>query len=69
VRAQVEEMASAYDEPEQVVQYYYQNKQMLEGVEAMVVEDRVVDWVLEQAQVTDVETSFDAVMNANAQAS
>jgi len=69
VRAQVEEMASAYDEPEQVVQYYYQNKQMLEGVEAMVVEDRVVDWVLEQAQVTEVETSFDAVMNANAQAS
>ena len=65
VRAKVDDMASAYDDPEQVVQYYYQNKHMLQGIEAMVVEDRVVDWVLERAQVSEAPTTFDAVMNPN----
>lgn len=62
VREKVEEMASAYDDPQQVVQYYYENQQMLQGVQAMVVEDRVVDWILERASVTEKQTSFDEVM-------
>ena len=62
VRAKVEEMASAYEDPAQVVQYYYENNEMLQGVQAMVVEDRVVDWILERAQVTEVPSSFDEMM-------
>ena len=69
VRAKVEEMASAYDDPEQVVRYYYENEQMLQGVQAMVVEDRIVDWILERAKVTETQTSFDEMMRRhNAQA-
>lgn len=63
VESQIQELASAYDEPEQVVQYYRQNPQMMQGVEAMVIEEQLVDHVLEHAQVTDVDTDFDAVMN------
>ncbi len=62
VRAKVEEMASAYEDPDQVVRYYYENEQMLQGVQAMVVEDRIVDWILERAQVTEMQTSFDEMM-------
>ena len=62
VREKVEEMASAYDDPQQVVQHYYENQQMLQGVQAMVVEDRVVDWILERANVTEKQTNFDEVM-------
>ncbi len=62
VREKIEEMASAYDDPQQVVQHYYENQQMLQGVQAMVVEDRVVDWILERASVTEKQTTFDEVM-------
>lgn len=63
VQAQLEELAATYEEPEQVIQYYRQNPQMMQGVEAMAVEDQLVDHVLEQAQVTETETTFDAIMN------
>jgi trigger factor len=65
VREQVRELASAYEEPQQVEQYYYQNPEMLQGVQAMVVEDQVVDWVLDNARVTERESSFDEIMNRN----
>jgi len=67
VRERVEEMASAYEDPQQVVQYYYSNPQMLQGIQAMVIEDAMVDRVLERAQVTETETTFDAVMNPESQ--
>ncbi len=67
VQAQLEELAGAYEEPEQVIQYYRQNPQLMQGVEAMAVEEQLVDHVLEQAKVSDVETTFDAVMNPEQQ--
>lgn len=68
VKAQIEEMAAGYEDPQQVAQYYYQNQEMMQGVEAMVVEEKVVDWVLDHAQVTEQQTTFDAVMNPDSQA-
>jgi len=62
VEAQIQEMASAYDEPEKVVQYYRQNPEMMQGVEAMAIEEQLVDHVLEHARVTDTETDFDTIM-------
>jgi len=62
VEAEIEDLASAYDEPEKVVQYYRQNPEMMQGVEAMAVEEQLVDHVLERAQVTEIETDFDSIM-------
>lgn len=53
VRAAIEELAQPYENPEQVVAWYYENQQVLQQVEAMVLEDQVVDVILEQAQLTD----------------
>lgn len=63
VRAAVEEMAEAYEQPQEVINYYYGDKERLKQVESMVLEDQVVDLVLNQAKLTDKEVSFDEVMN------
>ncbi len=67
IRAQVQELASAYEDPQQVEQYYYQNQEMLQGVQAMVIEDKVIDWVLDNANVSERQSSFDEVVNGSPQ--
>lgn len=62
VRTRVASIASTYQEPEEVVRWYYSDKRRLAEVENVALEDQIVDWVLERAQVTDTPTTFDAVM-------
>ncbi|HEX4909372.1 MAG TPA: trigger factor, partial [Permianibacter sp.] len=63
VRAAVEDIASAYETPSEVVNWYYSNKRELAQMEALVLEDQVVDFVLSKAQVTEKAVSFDELMN------
>ncbi|GAB4357256.1 MAG: trigger factor [Gammaproteobacteria bacterium] len=63
VRATIEKFASTYEQPEEVVKWYYSNPEQLSNVESMVLEDQLVDWVLERAQVTDEPMTFDEIMN------
>jgi len=56
-------LAAGYEEPEQVVRYYRSNREAMASVEALVLEDQVVDHVVAQAQVADEPQSFDQVMN------
>ena len=59
VRELIEEMASAYQEPEQVVAWYYKNAEQLNEVRSVVLEEQVVDTVLQQAKVTDKSVSYE----------
>lgn len=59
VRAMVEEVASTYQSPEEVVEYYYNNEQLLQGVEAAVLEDQVVEHVLNVANVSEQDSTYD----------
>lgn len=59
VRELIEEMASAYQEPEQVVNWYYKNEQRLGEVRSVVLEEQVVDTVLGKAKVTDKQVSYE----------
>lgn len=59
VRDTIEGIASAYDEPDQVVNYYYSNEQQLNHVQGMVLEDQVIDLVLDSAQVTEKTVSYE----------
>ena len=63
VKQRIEEMAQDYDDPDEFVRYYMGNQEMLRGIETLVMEDKVVDWVVEQAQVSTKSNSFDEVMN------
>ncbi|MBA1202023.1 trigger factor [Pseudomonas capeferrum] len=69
VRAMIEEMASAYQEPEQVINWYYKNDQQMNEVRSVVLEEQVVDTVLQKATVTDKSVSYEeAVKPAQAPA-
>ncbi|PLP95553.1 trigger factor [Pseudomonas sp. FFUP_PS_473] len=59
VRELIQEMASAYQEPEQVVAWYYKNDQQLNEVRSVVLEEQVVDTVLQKATVTDKSVSYE----------
>lgn len=63
VRATVENLASAYEHPEEVVNWYYGNRDQLSGIESLVLEDTVIEKVLGEAKVTEKQSSFDEVMN------
>lgn len=63
VKARIAEMAKDYDDADEFIRYYMSNQELLRGVETLVMEDAVVDWVAEQATVTAVNSGFDEVMN------
>ncbi len=63
VKSRVEEMGQDYDDPSEFVQYYMSNQELLRGVETLVMEDLVVDWVADQAKISTTKSTFDKVMN------
>ncbi|MCW8128272.1 trigger factor [Microbulbifer halophilus] len=67
VKAKVEELASTYQQPQEVVEYYYSNRELLSGVESVVLEDQVVDFVLDAAKVEEVQSSYDDVIKPQQQ--
>jgi trigger factor len=62
VRAIVEEQAQSYENPQEVVRWYYQSPERLREIESMVLEDNVVEWALKTAQVDDQSIAFDELM-------
>ncbi|UCC56616.1 MAG: trigger factor [Gammaproteobacteria bacterium] len=66
VRKAIETIAASYEKPEEVVQYYYGNQEMLAGIQSAVMEDQVVDWMVEYAnlEIQDEQTTFDALVEA-----
>lgn len=63
VRQQIETIASSYQDPQQVVDYYNGNRELTQNVEGLVLEQEVCDWVMDKANLKDVEKSFKEVMN------
>jgi trigger factor len=62
VRARIEDFAKSYEQPAQVVAYYLSDRQRRAEIEAIVLEDNVVDYVLSKAQVSDEQVAFDELM-------
>jgi len=62
VRAVIDEMAETYEDPSEVVRWYYAKPERLAQADGLAVESNVVAWVLENAKVTDKEISFDELM-------
>ena len=63
VTALIESSASAYENPAEVVEYYKNNKEMMQNMENVALEEQAIDFILEKAKVTEVNKSFDEVMN------
>jgi trigger factor len=62
IRAIVEEHAESFEDPKQMVRWYYSDQSRLAEVEAMVLEDNVVEWAANSMDVATVEQTFDQVM-------
>jgi len=62
VRAMVEDGAQSYEQPEEVIRWYYAQPQRLQEVEGVAIENNVVEWVLSKAKVTDKAEVFDELM-------
>jgi trigger factor len=61
VRSKIEQFAADYETPEDVVKWYYGNREQLAQVENLVLEEQVMDWVLEQVKVEEEPTTFAAL--------
>ena len=62
VRQMVERIALAYEDTESVVNEYYADEQRLKEVESIVLENKIVSWLLERAQITFVSTDFYSIV-------
>ncbi|MDP3668289.1 MAG: trigger factor [Telluria sp.] len=68
VKAQIEDFAQSYEDPREVLKYYYSDRRRLGEIEALVLEENVVNYVLGKAKVGTKAVAFDELMGSNAQA-
>ena len=66
VKSTVEDIASTYETPEEVVRWYYSNKEQLASVESSVLEDQAFEAILADAKVTEKKVSYDDVIKPDA---
>lgn len=62
LKAHVDELAGSYEKPEDVVRWYFGDRQRLAEVEAVVIENNVTEFVLGKAKVNDKAVSFEELM-------
>ena len=62
LKAHVDELAASYEKPEDVVRWYFGDRQRLAEVEAVVIENNVTEFVLSKAKVSDKAVSFEELM-------
>ena len=62
VREAIEELASTYESPDEVINWYYGNQEQLATVESGVLEDQVFDYIIEQSAVTDKQLGYQEVI-------
>jgi trigger factor len=62
IRAQIEEVAQSYEDPDSVVKYFYSNPQQMAEIESLVLEGNVVEWALTKVEVLDKPIVFDELM-------
>ena len=59
VRARVDEIASTYEQPKEVVDYYYSKPELLSSVEGVVLEDQVTELVLAKAKIKEQNLAYE----------
>lgn len=62
VRAVITEHADTFEQPEQMVRWFYSQPERLAEIEAVVMEDNVVEWATSKMQVVDEPVAFEDLM-------
>jgi trigger factor len=68
VRESIEELASTYESPDDVINWYYSNKDELASIESTVIEDQIFDYIIEAAQVSDKPVSYQEIIKPESRA-
>ncbi|WP_154115803.1 trigger factor [Vibrio cincinnatiensis] len=66
VNALINEMATAYEDPSEVIAYYQQNEQMMNNMRNVALEEQAIDAIIAKAKVTEKTVSFNELMNPEA---
>ena len=62
----IESAASAYEDPQEVINYYKNNQELYQQMQNIALEEQAVEFITEKAKVTDKETTFKDIMNPEA---
>ena len=68
VKALIDEMASAYEDPSEVIEFYSKNKELMNNMRNVALEEQAVETLLSNAKVTEKATTFSELMNQTQQA-
>ncbi len=66
VDAMLNSLAESYEDPQALIEYYRSDQQAMQTIEAAVMEEMIVDWVLEKAKVKEEKIKFTELMNTQA---
>ena len=66
VEALIKTTASAYEDPQEVIEYYKTNKELLQQIQNVAMEEQAIELVVSKAKVKDVKKDFDEIMNKQA---
>jgi trigger factor len=66
VSAQLQQIASTYEDPAAVISYYTSQPQLLDGIRSTVLEEQVAEWIAEHAKTEVEPSSFAAIMRPGA---
>ena len=68
VRTRIDEIASTYEQPSEVIDYYYSKPELLSSVEAVVLEDQVTELVLSKGKVKEEKLSYEDAVKPDPEA-
>ncbi|MCS5587083.1 MAG: trigger factor [Porticoccaceae bacterium] len=68
VRVRVDEIASTYEKPSEVVDYYYSKPELLSSVEAVVLEDQVTELVLSKCKLKEEKLGYEDAVKPDPEA-
>ncbi|MEM5497067.1 trigger factor [Paraglaciecola mesophila] len=66
VDALIETAASAYEDPQEVIEYYKTNDELMQQMQNVALEEQAVEVLLSKAKVKEVNKAFDEIMNKQA---
>lgn len=62
VKSLIEEVASAYEDPREVIEFYFKNKELMINMRNVALEEQAIDAILEKAKVTEKVTKFQEII-------
>jgi trigger factor len=65
VREKVLEVSQTFEDPAQIVEYYYKTPELLSSIENTVLESQVIDWITSKVKLQEKKVAFDKIMNSS----